>query len=93
MIKINEYFKAIPGGPYQINNDNEPNCQDLKARLYWKYINEIPKLFILQANKSQNYSVNKLISLIRIIFEFFKEFRKIPDDIDLKGALIKYLKD
>jgi hypothetical protein len=89
----NKYYKVIPGGPYQINDDSEPNRDDLKAILYWKYINEIPKLFIDQANKYKNYGVNKLISLIKIIFNFFKNFTELPRDVDIKGALIQYLKN
>ena len=89
----NKYYKVIPGGPYQINDDSEPKRDDLKAILYWKYINEIPKLFIDQANKYKNYGVNKLISLIKIIFNFFKNFTELPRDVDIKGALIQYLKN
>ena len=93
--KRNEYYKVIPGGPYQQNDDSEPDHHDLKARLYWKYINEIPKqlIFLANKNKDKTYNAKKFVSLIRIVFEFFKDFTELPNDVDLKGALIKYLKD
>ena len=91
----NKYYKVIPGGPYRNNDDSEPDHEDINARLYWKYINEIPNQLIIQANKNKekNYTGKKLISLIRIVFEFFKDFTELPKDKDIKGALIKYLKD
>ena len=92
-LEVNKDYKVIPGGPYQQNDDREPNHNDLKAILYWKYINEIPKIFIRQANKNKNYSVNKFISLIRVVFDFFKDFTELPKDVDIKGALIQHLKN
>ena len=89
----NKYYRVIPGGPYQLNDDSEPDHKDLKARLYWKYINEIPYQFIKYANDTKNYNGNQLISLIRVVFNFFKNFNELPKDIDLKGALINYLKE
>ena len=91
-LEVNKDYKVIPGGPYQQNDSSEPNHEDLKAILYWKYINEIPKIFIRQTNKTKNYSVNKFISLIRVVFDFFKDFTELPKDVDIKGALIQHLK-
>ena len=91
-LEINNDYKVIPGGPYQQNDASEPSHEDLKAILYWKYINEIPKTIIRRANDSKNYSANKFISLIRIVFDFFKDFTELPKDVDIKGALIQHLK-
>ena len=84
-------FKVIPGGPYEHNNDKEPDHEDLKAQLYWHSINEIAKQFIIHTNKTPSYSVNKLISLIRIVFDIFKSFTELPEGVDLKDILIKYI--
>ena len=84
-------FKVIPGGPYEHNYDQEPNHEDLKARLYWHSINEIAKQFIIYANKTPSYNANKLISLIRIVFDIFKTFTELPEDMDLKDILIEYI--
>ena len=86
-------FKVIAGGPYQKNNDKEPSHDDVNAMLYWNSINEIAKQFMIHSNKTQNYNVQKLISLIRIVFDIFKDFKDLPKDIDIKGVLIKYIKD
>ena len=86
-------FKVIPGGPYQQNDDSEPSREDLKARLYWHSINLIARQFILYSKKAKNIPVNKLISLIRVVFNIFKNYTELPDDIDIKGVLIKYIKD
>ena len=86
-------FKVIPGGPYEHNYDKEPDHKDLKARLYWYSINEIAKQFIIYTNKPSTpfYSAQKLISLIRIVFDIFKGFTDLPNNIDLKDVLIEYI--
>ena len=84
-------FKVIPGGPYEHNFDKEPDHKDLKARLYWYSINEIAKQFIIHTNKTSFYNAQKLISLIRIVFDIFKDFVNLPDNIDLKDVLIEYI--
>ena len=85
-------FKVIPGGPYEHNFDKEPDHNDLKARLYWDSINEIAKQFIIHAkNKTTSYNAQKLISLIRIVFDIFKDFIDLPDNMDLKDVLIEYI--
>ena len=84
-------FKVIPGGPYEHNCDKEPNHNELKPRLYWHSINEIAKQFIIHTNKTPNYTVNKLISLIRFVFDIFKNFNDLPENIDLKEVLIVYI--
>jgi len=84
-------FKVIPGGPYEHNYDKEPDHNDLKPRLYWHSINEIAKQFIIHSNKTPNYNVNKLISLIRFVFDIFKNFTDLPENIDLKEVLIVYI--
>ena len=84
-------FKVIPGGPYEHNCDKEPARDDLKARLYWHSINEIAKQFIIHTNKTPNYNVNKLISLIRFVFDIFKNFNNLPENNDLKEVLIVYI--
>ena len=84
-------FKVIPGGPYESNYDKEPDHNNLKARLYWYSINEIAKAFIIYANKTKSYEVKTLISLIRIVFNIFKNFTDLPEDLDLKDVLIHYI--
>jgi len=84
-------FKVIPGGPYEHNCNKEPDHNDLKARLYWHSINEIAKQFIIHTNKTPNYNVKKLISLIRFVFDIFKNFTDLPGGDDLKDVLIVYI--
>jgi DNA-binding phage protein len=84
-------FKVIPGGPYESNYDKEPDHNNLDARLYWYSINEIAKAFIIYANKTKSYEVKTLISLIRIVFNIFKNFTDLPEDLDLKDVLIHYI--
>lgn len=84
-------FKVIPGGPYESNNEKEPNHKDLKARLYWNSINEIAKHFIIHANRTPSYNAKKLVSLIRVVFDIFKDFTELPENLDLKDMLIKFL--
>ena len=84
-------FKVIPGGPYEHNYDKEPDHKDIKAQLYWDSIKDIVKQFIFHTNKTPNYNVSKLISLIRIVFDIFKSFTELPENIDLKNILIEYI--
>ena len=84
-------FKVIPGGPYEHNYAEEPDHNSLKARLYWNSIKDIVKEFIIYSSKSQSYDANKLISLMRIVFDIFKDFKELPDDPNLTNVLINYI--
>ena len=86
-------FKVIPGGPYEHNFADEPDHEDLKARLYWHSINSIVKEFIIYCNKTPSYSAIKLISLMKVVFDIFKDFKELPNDPDLTNVLIKYITD
>ena len=84
-------FKVIPGGPYEQNYAEEPDHKSLKARLYWKSINDIVKEFAIHSSKMPNYNGAKIISLIKVVFDMFKDFKELPDDPNLTNVLIKYI--
>ena len=86
-------YRVIPGGPYEKNNSKEPDHEDLNARLYWHYIHEIVKEFNKYANETESYSADKLISLIKVVFGIFKDFKELPQDFNLTNVLKKYLTD
>ena len=86
-------YRVIPGGPYEKNNNKEPDHEDLKARLYWHSIQEIIKEFNKYSNETESYSADKLISLIKVVFGIFKEFKELPKDPNLTNVLKKYLVD
>ena len=86
-------FRVIPGGPYEKNNNKEPDHEDLKAQLYWNSIKDIIKEFNKYANENESYSADKLISLIKVVFGIFKEFKELPKDPNLTNVLKKYLVD
>ena len=89
----NEDLKVIPGGPFLQNFNKEPNHDDLCPKLYWNSINNIAKEFIIHCTKSPSYSAGKLISLMKIVFDIFKNFRELPKEADLSNVLIKYIND
>ena len=86
-------YRVIPGGPYEKNNNKEPDHDDLKAKLYWHSIKEIIKEFNKFANETESYSADKLISMIKVVFGIFKEFKELPKDPNLTNVLKKYLVD
>ena len=86
-------YRVIPGGPYEKNNNKEPDHDDLKAKLYWYSIKEIIKEFNKFANETESYSADKLISMIKVVFGIFKEFKELPKDPNLTNVLKKYLVD
>ena len=86
-------YRVIPGGPYEKNNNKEPDHEDLKARLYWHSIQEIVKEFNKYSNETESYSADKLISLIKVVFGIFKDFKELPKDPNLTNVLKKYLVD
>ena len=86
-------YRVIPGGPYEKNNNKEPDHDDLKAKLYWHSIKEIILEFNKFANETESYSADKLISMIKVVFGIFKEFKELPKDPNLTNVLKKYLVD
>ena len=88
-----EDLKVIPGGLYLQNFDKEPNHEDLCSKLYWHSINNIAKEFIIHCTNSPGYSAGKLISLMKIVFDIFKNFKELPKEPDLSNVLIKYIND
>ena len=88
-----EDLKVIPGGPFLQNFDKEPNHEDLCSKLYWHSIHNIAKEFIIHCNKTPSYSAGKLISLMKIVFDIFKNFKELPKEPDLSNVLIKYIND
>ena len=88
-----EDLKVIPGGPYLQNFNNEPDHEDLSSRLYWRSINNIAQEFIIHCNKTPCHSTGKLISLMKIVFDIFKNFKELPKEADLSNVLIKYIND
>ena len=86
-------YKVIPGGPFIQNFADEPDHDDLNAQLYWDSIHNIVREFVLFCNKSNNQSAVKLISLMKVVFGIFKDFKELPNDPDLSNVLIKYIGD
>ena len=86
-------YKVIPGGPFIQNFADEPDHDDLNAQLYWDSIHNIVKEFVFFCNKSNNQSAVKLISLMKVVFGIFKDFKELPNDPDLSNVLIKYIGD
>ena len=86
-------FKVIPGGPYEHNYAEEPDHDSLKAKLYWNSIQDIVREFTIYCTKNKSHSANKLISLMRVVFDIFKDFKELPNDPDLTNVLIKYIND
>ena len=86
-------YKVIPGGPFIQNFADEPDHDDLNAQLYWDSIHNIVREFVLFCNKSNNQSSVKLISLMKVVFGIFKDFKELPNDPDLSNVLIKYIGD
>ena len=86
-------FKVIPGGPYEHNYAEEPDHNSLKAKLYWNSIQDIVREFSIYSTKTKSHSANKLISLMRVVFDIFKDFKELPNDPDLTNVLIKYIND
>ena len=84
-------YKVIPGGPYEHNFDGEPDHDNLKAQLYWYFIKDLVKEFVRHTKKTQNRNANKLISLMRVVFDIFLEFKELPKDANLSDVLIKYI--
>ena len=88
-----EDFIIIPGGPYKHNYNKEPDHDDLEAKLYWHSINDIVLQFFNYAKDTQSINANKVISLIKVVFELFKDFKELPKDPNLTNVLLKYLVD
>ena len=87
-------FKVIPGGPYKQNFAQEPDHEDLDAKLYWNSIHKIFDDFLTYALSTPTHSANNFISLMKVIFEIFKNYQELPDDnVDLSQVLIKYIDD
>ena len=88
-----EDFIIIPGGPYKHNYNKEPDHDDLEAKLYWHSINDIVLQFFNYAKVTKSINANKVISLIKVVFELFKDFKELPKDPNLTNVLLKYLVD
>ena len=84
-------FQVIPGGPYEANNNNEPDHDDIKVRYYWDSIHNIfNKSFWSAVKKKINeFDGKKLDALIRIVFDVFKNYTELPDKADLTDVLKK----
>ena len=84
-------FQVIPGGPYEANNNNEPDHDDIKVRYYWESIHNIfNKSFCSAVKKKINeFDGKKLDALIRIVFDVFKNYTELPDKADLTDVLKK----
>ena len=84
-------FQVIPGGPYEANNNNEPDHDDIKVRYYWDSIHNIfNKSFCSAVKKKINeFDGKKLDALIRIVFDVFKNYTELPDKADLTDVLKK----
>ena len=87
-------FKVIPGGPYKQNFAQEPDHEDIDAQLYWYSIHKIVDEFLTYTLSTPTHSANKIISLMKVIFEIFKNYNELPEDnLDLSQVLIKYIVD
>ena len=86
-------YKVIPGGPYEHNYLEEPDHNNIKAKLYWYFINDIVKEFVRYSKKTKNKSGNKLIFLMKVVFDIFKDFKELPKDANLSNVLMKYIVD
>ena len=88
-----DHLKVLPGGPYQHNFAGEPDHEDINAQLYWYFINDIIDKFFIHCKMVKGYNSKKLVSLIRVVFELFKNFDELPKDPDLSNVLKKYIYD
>jgi len=86
-------YKVIPGGPYKHNYSEEPDHDDLEAKLYWQSIHDIVLAFFIHTKDEKGMDGKKLISLMKVVFDIFKEFKELPKDPDLANVLLKFLTD
>ena len=84
-------MKIIAGGPYDNYLNKEPDKDDLRAQLYWSSINDIIMKFYIHCSKNRGYNADKFVSLIKIVFDIFINFKSLPKNFDLKTALIEYV--
>jgi len=84
-------LKIIAGGPYDNYLNKEPDKDDLRAQLYWSSINDIIMKFYIHCSKNRGYNADKFVSLIKIVFDIFINFKSLPKNFDLKTALIEYV--
>ena len=86
-----EDFQVIPGGPYEANNNNEPDHEDIKVIYYWDSIHNIFNESFCSAVKKKinEFDGKKLDALIRIVFDVFKNYTELPDKADLTDVLKK----
>ena len=84
-------FQVIPGGPYEANNNNEPDHEDIKVIYYWDSIHNIFNESFCSAVKKKinEFDGKKLDALIRIVFDVFKNYTELPDKADLTDVLKK----
>ena len=85
-------FQVIPGGPYEANNNNEPDHEDIKVIYYWDSIHNIFNESFCSAVKKKinEFDGEKLDALIRVVFDVFKNYTTIPDKEDLTDVLKNY---
>ena len=89
-------FQVIPGGPYDRYNKKEPDHDNIRVKLYWKSINNIFNKSFYDAcmvKNINNFTGEKLVSLIRIVFDIFQNFTELPNNVDLTVVLIKLISD
>ena len=84
---------VLPGGPYQFNFANEPDHEDVNAQLYWYFINNIIETFFVHCKRVPGYNSKKLVSLTRVVFDIFKNFKELPKDPDLSNVLKQFITD
>ena len=63
----------------------------VEAQLYWNSIHEIIKILIKHSSNIQKLSGIKIVSLIKIVFDIFKNFNVLPDSSNLFNVLIRYI--
>ena len=63
----------------------------VEAQLYWNSIHEIIKILIKHSSNIQKLSGIKIVSLIKIVFDIFKNFNVLPDSPNLFNVLIRYI--
>ena len=86
-------FKIIPGGPFKHNFAQEPDHNDFEAKLYWHSIYQIIDEFVTYSLRTEKKSGIKVVSLMKIVFEIFKNFKDLPENVDLSHVLKKYIED
>ena len=86
-LDIND-FEVIPGGPF-LHTKNEPDHNNIRAKLYWNSIKEIFLVFL--NNKGKKNEGDEIIKYIELLFNAFNKIEEINDDFNLENYLKNYL--